>query len=577
MKKLITTALVAILAIHASAQLRYISDSFRMLSYQAYDGDMGGGDLSYEYLKDQWPTDDNGDPAALLVIKFRNMLPDESRRFQISFTAGCNKAGEEFPTRDKHPDSYWLYVTAGDHVGITIYHPEYGSVKVGPLKLEQTKMYEFMLENEKSINLSFATDPPGSIVIFDDQRLPQVTPCEKKNTTYGEHRLFLISGATQLDTVIHVDGSRSHFDFNMRKKHFFNFTCEQDDAQLYINGKLYGRLPQSNVPLYEGLSYTLVALKGGIGDTVSWYVDDNVSREYQFQIVKKKTVELYASYQGERVNAYLTVNRLDGAYHNHQLQSSGSSFRLNLPYGRYRFRMSYGGNYKERTEKISEKSKSIYEFPIKAKNSIVWPWQREYDVRPVGFSMGYVSKQLVTTGNGMKLKENGFWSDGEGTSLHGMQVGLHFQPCFSFGLGLYTGAFYELYMSFNDDGYAYDEFLEHCAYVPVHLYYRLPFSSTVALSFHGGVGFNYSIYGAFGKKDDSVEEYTDCYGEAGYPKRFNMAAEVGVGFRIGSIQINAQYAKGLNDHKSYSSLGSGYKTIQNKLSISLSWLISSGY
>lgn len=137
--------------------------------------------------------------------------------------------------------------------------------------------------------------------------------------------------------------------------------------------------------------------------------------------------------------------------------------------------MTYGGNGKKRTIRVSRNMDVEQEFKIPARNSFVWPWQREYDASPVGFSMGYVTKQWVTSGEGARLKED-VWGR-ENKRLHGLQVGLHFQPCFSWGLGLYSGLFYEYYMSWNEEmkeqGYM-DHFQEHCLYMPIHAYYRLP-------------------------------------------------------------------------------------------------------
>ena len=93
-----------------------------------------------------------------------------------------------------------------------------------------------------------------------------------------------------------------------------------------------------------------------------------------------------------------------------------------------------------------------------------------------------------------------------------------------------------------------------------------------------GSGFNY-VYSYSradldysDKDDENIEEKTDFYGEDGFYKRFNMAAEIGVGFRIGALQLNAQYSKGINDHEVIDI--DGVKTRQNKFSIGLSYLIS---
>lgn len=104
--------------------------------------------------------------------------------------------------------------------------------------------------------------------------------------------------------------------------------------------------------------------------------------------------------------------------------------------------------------------------------------------------------------------------------------------------------------------------------------FRLPLGKKVALSVHGGLGFNYSVYGTYTSKEDYIEDFDDFYGEDGFPKRFNMAAEIGAGLRLGPIQLNFQYSKGINDHESYSTVGD-YKTVQNKYTFGISYMISS--
>lgn len=96
-----------------------------------------------------------------------------------------------------------------------------------------------------------------------------------------------------------------------------------------------------------------------------------------------------------------------------------------------------------------------------------------------------------------------------------MQFGLHLQPCFSFGLGMYTGIFYELYLSSNDNEY-YTSYQEHDIYVPVHALFRLPFSEKVSLWIHGGLGFNYGVYAKYSSDDEGADDLTDVFGEPLY-------------------------------------------------------------
>lgn len=162
---------------------------------------------------------------------------------------------------------------------------------------------------------------------------------------------------------------------------------------------------------------------------------------------------------------------------------NGNTYQVTRPIGSsYKYyATNYNGKSPKTTVNVNNNSQSDYQLSIAARNSIVWPWQREYDAAPMGLAMGYVQKQMVTKGEGYKLKENGVWDDGEDKWLHGMQIGIYAQPCFSWGLGMYTGLFYEFYLSSNDN-YDYDSFQEHNLVIPVHALYRLPFSRKCALS-----------------------------------------------------------------------------------------------
>ncbi|HCD76978.1 MAG TPA: hypothetical protein DEQ27_01045, partial [Prevotella sp.] len=284
----------------------------------------------------------------------------------------------------------------------------------------------------------------------------------------------------------------------------------------------------------------------------------------ELQPVKKGNVEIFTKYAGRPVSAELVVD-------NQNSYNEQNSYRINLPYGWHSLRVTYGSKSKEKRIHINKPELS-HTFKLSAKNDFVWPWQREYDTAPLGFTLSYVYKQLVTKGENERLKENGVWDDGKGKSLHGIQAGINLQPCFKFGLGLYTGLFYEFYYSSNDN-YDYDKFMEHCGYIPVHLYYQIPFAKKIALSTHGGLGFSYAFYGMYKPKDDTYDNMTDFYGKDYYPKRFNMTMDIGASLRLGPIQLNFQYSKGINDHKSYSILGD-YKTTQNKYTIGISTAIS---
>lgn len=522
--------------------------------------------LSALFNQDKWPKDNDGnDYCALVRVTFENMPAAEARN--VSFNFG-NSA--PLKTTQDHIDApeheLWLFVTPSGSAFMEAKTDKYGaSNRLPDLRLEPKHVYDVVLKNDKTISINIITTPQGATATLETgQRV--TTNATITDVPLGNHTLTISRDGHTLKTEnINVTEDNVKFEYDLRETKRIRFESDPKGATLYVNDKECGTTPCELTLPFD--SYSIKAMLGpGETDAKSITVNSESADVIKMEPVKKKKFEVYAIYDGSKVDADLYI---DG-------KSSGThqpSYTLELPIGKtYDMNMIYYGNSKKRKIKITPNMSEEQEFNISAKNKFVWPWQREYDACPVGVSLSYVTKQMVTTGEGEKLKENGVWPDGKDKSLHGMQVGLHLQPCFSFGLGLYTGLFYEIYLSSNDD-YDYDSFQEHSLYMPIHGFFRIPLSKKIALSVHGGLGLNYSVYGVYTGNDNGLENYDDFYGEAGWPKRFNMAAEIGAGLRLGPVQLNFQYSKGINDHKSYSDLGD-YKTVQNKYTFGISYVIS---
>ena len=261
---------------------------------------------------------------------------------------------------------------------------------------------------------------------------------------------------------------------------------------------------------------------------------------------------------------------------------SGNSYEVTRPIGqtlKY-YATFYGQKSKTKSIKVSANMPSDIQLAVETRKDFQWPWEREYSPVPVDFTIGYVQKQIVTSGNGEKVKESPAWFDGESKWLRGFQLGIGVHPCFKFGLGFYSGVFYEMYISSNDKE-EHGDFQEHNIYIPAHALFRIPFGDKVALWVHGGLGFNIGIAAAY-KADDSDynEDITDYYGKPVYatdqfdiygPKRFNMAAEIGLNMRIKSFALGATYSKGITNNECYQEAGDGYKTRMNKLAINVAF------
>ena len=229
------------------------------------------------------------------------------------------------------------------------------------------------------------------------------------------------------------------------------------------------------------------------------------------------------------------------------------------------------------------KPESNHKFKLSAKNDFVWPWQREYEQHPFGFSLGYVQKQVVSKNGSQRYKfDPGYFR--EDKSLSGIQMGVHLQPTLSWGGGFYTGLFYELYFASCDDyGDEVKNFTEHSLNMPIHLYYRIPFSNKFSIAVHGGIGLDLGLYASYSKNflgisdsDDGYSEtYSDYYGkDTGGPNAFNMTWDIACSININKVAINAFMSKGLLNHKGLGEWDDGGgKNAINKIGISLSFLL----
>lgn len=528
------------------------------------------------HFKD-WPRDrDDQEDAALIRVKLENIPQEEAKNLTFLFSPNCQISKQDYEYLTNR-NEICLFVTATSNTYIEVKHNPIQGISYGmsnrftiPKKLEPKGVYELTLHNNKTTPITIHTQPLDAVVTLDGKRLSGNSPFQPTGITYGKHEVTVSANGKFKREAIEVADGNISFSYDLRKTKTLTIKSDPEGATILTENEKRGISPVT-IDLPYG-TYTIVSiLNNQQTDTFRLTVDDITSGEITTHPVKKKSFEVIAKYGGQRVNASLD---LDDKYYG----SGQPSYRLYLPHDKYKLRMSYAGKYKEKKIKVSNNSPSMYELKIPTNNSFIWPWEREYDSSPLGFSMGYVSKEWVTKGEGVKLKQN-VWGD-ENKKLHGMQIGLHFQPCFSWGLGVYSGLFYECYMAWSDEmkneGYM-DKFIEHSIYVPAHAFYRLPFGRKIALSVHGGIGMDCGIHAQFSStENEDAEPVTDYYGEAQCPKRFNFSTEIGVGLRIGPVQLNALYSKGLTDHKFYTDQGD-FKTTQNKLGVSVSWVFSSKY
>lgn len=481
---------------------------------------------------------------------------------------------------EQHSNGLRIVPKGNTYQSVKVMFKDYGIPVYSPRNknggLQAGKVYHLVLRDPTPVYIdthlagTYATVDGSTSKVYADSN----GRIALKELSAGDHtaNIYASDGSTRGSVQIKESDQDKIYEHDARKKARIDIRTNPEGGQIQIkDGEFTERYDRNKD--YAHKSYLVIANINGNEVQQTITVDD---KHTSFIINNTKTFDITPMY-GSAVSATVYENRkalVAGEENNVVLD--GYTYRVTRPVGsKYKYYASNSsGKSKTTTISVENGMQTEYKLPIAARNSIVWPWQREYDAAPIGVAIGYVQKQRSIKGEGEKLKDNGVWNDSENKWLHGMQIGVYGQPCLSWGLGLYTGLFYEFYMSSNDSGNSdeYEDFQEHNIVVPVHALFRIPFSKKCALSIHGGLGFSYAVYGAY--KAEGYEDYTDFYGEETAPKRFNMALEGGLEFRVGSIQVGLLYSKGLNDHDSFSYLGD-YKTTYNKIGINVAYVIGS--
>lgn len=449
--------------------------------------------------------------------------------------------------------------------------------------LKEKHIYTVTLRNNKKLSISFKTIPSNAVARLETGE-KIFTPGTMNNIVTGRHYVtFTLNGKTVLTDTINVSDEKVHFDYDLRPKKSVTFTSTPSNIELYIDDKFAGRTPLTKTLSYSTYKVEARKTKEEI-DVRTINVSDFSDPNVKLSPSQKKTFSVYATHRGMPVKASLFVD------YEQYGNEAANSYRLTYPLKqKVEMEMIYNGKKRSRTVKVKKNMDSNIEFKIPVGTQFQWPWQREYDARPIGVSVGYVNKQWVASDASYKgvLPWQASGYDAEGASLHGLQAGFHLQPCFSWGGGIYSGLFLELFYGSSSlsrlPGYEvepdmFDNYTEFNLYVPLHLYYRMPFSKDISLSLHGGVGMDCGLYNRLICSDnDNKEPNENFYGDPGMPSRFSFSAEVGVGFRLWDVQINAQYSKGLSKGGELKLGEQTFKTVQNKLTIGVSYLIPGTY
>ncbi|MDE7412027.1 MAG: hypothetical protein K2M94_08320 [Paramuribaculum sp.] len=535
--------------------------------------------------------------AALLRVRVQNMPKNDLTEIQWNVPS----PSYVIPDYDhvEKTEEIWLWVDPAENIFLEAKYM--GKSYRQYISVKPKEMYEVVLRNNKTVSIVVNTIPPTGAVVTLENGLTATTPNQINNVSLGKHVLKIsYEGRHIVTDTIEVTETSTRFPaggvgfYDLRQKKSVTFKTKPEGAQLYKvnvdgNNDYLGVAPVTTELPFG--SHTIMAVAAT--DTVPLSINVNIDseKEYTLEPVPEQTFDAMAFQDSKNVDGDLYIRDKSGVYKSwSEINASDSTKVTSLGKGAYRLKypigtkldlkMSYYGNSKEETGiKVRRGMKSVYDFkiPVSSK-TFTWPWEKDFRHTFGGFSFGYVQKQYVTRDGAYLIKQN-LWE--EGASMHGGQLGMHFEPAFKWGLGLYTGLFWEFYVSsdgswLDNDTYTYQE---HDLYLPIHLYYRLRLGERCHVALHGGIGMDFIVShnihtgsetnGTYVEWNESLSEDWTIV-----PKRFNASGEIGVDFRWRMIGATFTYSWGLTNQGFYSDYGD-LKTHTNKMSFAISWMFES--
>ena len=421
--------------------------------------------------------------------------------------------------------------------------------------LQAGKVYRLVLRDPAPVLID--TQLPGAYAVVNGSTKKYYADSNGRitidNAPSGERIVTIYAADGTFRETVEIKDETKIYTHDCRRKYILNLKTMPEGARLVIKDGEMEMDYKPNMQLAEK-AYEVIAYFPGNPDAVKNMITlhENTTKT----IYNTKTYTVTPMYNGSQAGTSASVFENDNMLRSTDdgVVISGNSYEVTRPIGQtFKYYATYyGQKSKSKSIKVSANMPSDIQLAVETRKDFQWPWEREYNPTPIDISMGYVQKQIVTSGNGEKVKESPAWFGGDSKWLHGFQIGIGVHPCFKFGLGFYSGVYYEMYISSNDE-YDLSSFQEHNIYIPAHALFRIPFGDKVALWVHGGLGFNIGIAAAY-KADDSDynEDITDYYGESVFntenfdiygPKRLNMTAEIGLNIRIKGLAIGATYSK----------------------------------
>ena len=522
--------------------------------------------LETQQFNGKWPKVDGKD-CAWIRVKFQNMPADEILSLQYNFGNVVGLPSQTIDRLNTDDHEIWLIVKPAEEAYMEVSSPKYGtSNRLSNIKIEPKSAYNVTVKNDKTVTVNIKTIPEEGVYIAFDGKAGHTSPCNITDVPLGRHHIVVsLKGKQVKDEWVEVSETNTLFDYDLRKTYTVRIESDPSGAEILLDGKPQGRTPKA-ITIEEGSHQIETKIDDDHTDVQNFTINDANQRDFaviKTKPVKNKTFVAVPLYDGKQIEANLYV---DGTPQSERAQQS---FTLTYPIGsKHHFNMEYMGKHSERDIKITENMSENQEFKITAYSYTQKFWERSYTKAPVGWDFHYVMKNYVIRDpDTKKTYKTNVW--GDESYHHGFQTGIRVQPTFSWGLGFYTGLYYEFYYCKSQEPYdgLYYRLTEHNLYIPAHALYIFPLGQKTAIQINGGIGMDIGLTNTVSVTEEGYETESGVYGD-GFPKRFNLSAEVGLSARFNKVQINAQYSFGLINHEFID----GYKTSQRKLTVGVGFV-----
>ena len=212
MKKIFSTLLFCIIGISAWGQLNI--EPYKLSAVTEYDPE---SPILYELLKDTWKKDYNGDPCALIRVKFKNMPKDEIMSLNFDFSLQGKKEEARVDSLSSSRKELWLYVENDiDAIMEVTDNKGNKSNRQSGITFRSKHVYDVTLTCEKRQTINIRALPYGAIFKIDGDK---VSTGRFENVTYGSHDLEIsINGELKKVTQIEVSDLSNSFEFDLREK-----------------------------------------------------------------------------------------------------------------------------------------------------------------------------------------------------------------------------------------------------------------------------------------------------------------------------------------------------------------------